>query len=488
MKNKSILYNLSILVTAGLLVKLLGMLNKIIITRILGVDGVSMYSLMMPTVMLLLGICSFSLSTSIQNIVSTNISKKSYSNRDLIKKCFIISTLLCCIISLITLIFNYSICHYLLKMDELQIPFLCFIPMYFFSSWGGVLKGYYHGHNKLNIYAFAQTLEQIIRILFSLFLIIYQEHFSLQTCLILIVLSMSVGEIFQFGFLFIYTIFFTKIKNETNIIYKYSDFMKTSTTLTISRLITSIAFFLEPIIFTYAFTLTGMSSTIANRYFGILHGYVIPLVITGSFITGAINQAILPSLTSNKTNIEKTKDIISKSLFLSLIPGVLFFFLTFFYSNEVLTFVYGTNIGSIYLKLLGISAFISYFDGVFYAVLLAHNQEKKMLLHNIISSFIKLLLMFTFVQIPLLNAIGLPLSYAIVSVIGSIYGYYKLIKITNYKIKVKSLLQSIALISLVLVYGFISYNKIPFILVIPFICIITGAICLIYYKTTFKAE
>lgn len=488
MKKTSILYNLSVLVTAGVLVKVLGLVNKIIISRVLGIDGVSMFALMMPTVMLLLGICSFSLSSSIQNIVSSNIIKKKYSNRDLIIKCFTLSTLLCCVISLVILIFNYSICHYLLKMDELQVPFLFFIPMYFFSSWGGVLKGYYHGHNKLNIYAFAQALEQVIRILFSLFIVFFGSSFSLQTCLILIILAMSIGEVFQFGFLAIYSLFFTKVKNKTDIKYQYSDFIGTSFTLTFSRLICSIAFFFEPIVFTYAFTLTGMSTDIATRYFGILHGYVIPLVITGSFITTAVNQAILPSLSMCKDDTNKTNSIISKSLFFSYVPAVLFFFSFFFYSSEILTLVYDTDIGSLYLKLLSISAFISYFDGVFNAVLIVHKKEKDMLWFNIFSHSLKLLLMFIFVQIPYLNGIGLALSYACTSILTTIYYIYKVIKLTKFKIKISSFLLSISCFTLIISLGYYYHSHISMILSFIFTSIIFLSLCSIYYKKAFKVE
>ncbi len=486
MRKTSILYNMSILVTAGAFVKILGIINKIIITRILGVEGISMYSIMMPTVMLLLGICSFSLSTSIQNIVSNNVNKQTYSNRDLIIKSFMLSTLLCSVISLITLIFNYYICHYLLKMDELQNAFIYFIPMYFFASYGGILKGYYHGHNKLNIYAFAQAFEQVVRITLSLIIILISDNLSLETCLILVVLSMGIGEFFQFIFLVIYTLFFTKINNKTYITYNYGDFVKTSFTLTINRLISSISFFFEPIVFTYAFILTGMSSIIATTYFGILHGYVLPIIATASFISTSLQQAILPSLIMNKNNSKKTCDIISKSMFLSFVPGLLLFYILYFYNKEILTIIYGTSIGSNYLKLMSLSVFISYFDGVFSSILLVNKYEKKMLLFNIFTSITKLVLLFILVQIPKLNAYGLPLWYSFISILCSLYGFSKLTKLTDYKIKITSIILVIISIICILSLGYLYYYNLNMILSIFLTSSIFLICSLIYYRTNFK--
>lgn len=486
MKKSNLLLNLSVLITTGAFVKILGMLNKIIITRVLGVQGVSLYAIMMPTVMLLLGICSFSLSSSIQNIVSSNINKQNYSNRDLIIKSFIISTLLCIIVSLITLIFNYAICHYLLKTDEVQNAFMYFIPMYFFASYGGVLKGYYHGHNKLKIYAFAQAFEQVIRIILSLLIFIFANDLSLENCLILVVLSMGIGEFFQFLFLVIYSLFFTKLNNKTDITYKYSDFMVTSFTLTLNRLISSIGNFLEPIIFTYAFTLTGMSSSIATTQFGILHGYVIPLIITGSFISGSLQQAFLPSLTISKNNNKEFNLLLSKSFFLSFIPAILLFYLLLFYSKELLQLVYSNSIGKEYLSLMSLTAFISYFDGIFSSLLIIYKKENKMLIFNIFTSFIKLLLIFTFVQIPLLNGFGLPLSYSIVSIISCIYGIKQLYKLTTYRFSIRSILLSLFSFIYFICIGYIFSLQSNIILNISFTSLIYLLLALNVYRLYFK--
>ena len=82
------------------MIKVLGLLNKIIITRLLGTTGMALYIMAFPTILLLINISSFSLNITISKIVSENTKTHNYSEKRLIKQGFLLST----IISIITII------------------------------------------------------------------------------------------------------------------------------------------------------------------------------------------------------------------------------------------------------------------------------------------------------------------------------------------------------------------------------------------------
>ena len=191
----SILKNLSILISFGLAVKLLGLFNRIILSRALSIDGLAYYTKLMPIAALFMTIASFSLGPVITQTVSKNISKIPYSNRDLIKKSIVTATTTASIVSLIHLLFNYIICHYLLRMDILIKPFIFFIPLYYLQSYSAILKGYFHGHGKMDTYAIGQLLEQIIRIVLVYILIIPQAKINIISGVIAAILTLSIGEL-----------------------------------------------------------------------------------------------------------------------------------------------------------------------------------------------------------------------------------------------------------------------------------------------------
>ena len=96
-------------------------------------------------------------------------------------------------------------------MDELIKPFVFFIPLYFLTSYTAVFKGYFHGHDKMDIYALGQLIEQIIRIILVFIFIKPQMEKGLINGVIATIISLSIAEIFQNIYLFIRALFFTKI-------------------------------------------------------------------------------------------------------------------------------------------------------------------------------------------------------------------------------------------------------------------------------------
>ena len=435
----TIVKNLSILLTFGLAVKVLGLFNKIILSRALEIDGLSYYTKLLPIATLFMTIASFSLSPIITQTVSKNISKLPYSNRDLIKKSLITATTTASIVSIIHLVFNYVICHYLLRMDILIKPFLFFIPLYYLQSYGGILKGYFHGHNKMDIYAIGQLLEQITRIILVYILIIPQIKVSIINGVVAAIITLSVGEIIQNLYMFINLIFYTKLKGKTTLKTEYKEIIKPAFNLTTNRLLSSITMFLEPIIYTYAFMRTGLSSKIADEFYAIIHGYSIPLILTTNFIAIAIETAILPSITTynNQKEYNKVNETVNKALLICFISGAIISYIFFNFSNELMYLFYKTTKGALYLKIMAIPSFIAYFEGVFVSLLVATNNEKKLVINTIITNSLHLLILYILVSTPLFNAMGLVISFSITMCLSTLILYTLSIKHTSYRINLK---------------------------------------------------
>lgn len=68
--DNKLIKNIFILLLSGLITKIIGMLGKIIYTRIAGINIVSLYTMLMPTFMLIITICQFSLPLSVSKLVA----------------------------------------------------------------------------------------------------------------------------------------------------------------------------------------------------------------------------------------------------------------------------------------------------------------------------------------------------------------------------------------------------------------------------------
>lgn len=438
-RKTSIIKNLTILLSFGLIVKLLGLFNRIILSRSLTIEGLAYYTKMLPIASLFMTIASFSLGPVITQIVSKNISKKPYSNRDLIKKGFITATTTSSIVSIIHLILNFVICHYLLRMDILIKPFLLFIPLYYLQSYTAIFKGYFHGHGKMETYAIGQLLEQVTRIILVYIFIIPQIKINIINGVVAAIITLSIGEIVQNLYMFINVLFFTKIKGQTKIKTEYQNIVKPAISLTLNKLLSSVAVFLEPIIYTFAFLQTGLSSKIADEFYGIIHGYAIPIILTTNFISIAIESAILPSLTNAYINKDKNKfkQIVDKALLFCFIPGAIISFLYYNFSYEIMFLFYKTTKGAYFIKIMAIPSFIAYFEGVFVSALIATDNEKKLVISTIITNVVHLLTIYILVSIPYFNAMGLVISFCIIMILSTAILYYLCRKKDCYKLSKK---------------------------------------------------
>ena len=70
MKNNKFIVSTLILIIGGMFTKLLGFIIKIIYTRIIGEDAISLYMLVMPTYSLLITIASLALPIAISKLVA----------------------------------------------------------------------------------------------------------------------------------------------------------------------------------------------------------------------------------------------------------------------------------------------------------------------------------------------------------------------------------------------------------------------------------
>jgi stage V sporulation protein B len=72
MKKSKFIKSTIILIISGMITKLTSMVIKIVMTRLVGVEGMGIYMLISPTFMLLIGLAQFGFPIAISKLVSEN--------------------------------------------------------------------------------------------------------------------------------------------------------------------------------------------------------------------------------------------------------------------------------------------------------------------------------------------------------------------------------------------------------------------------------
>lgn len=386
-KNNLLIKNIIILLVSGALAKILGMLGKIIYTRIAGVNVVGLYTMITPTFMLIISICQFSFPISISKISA----EEKYDNKSLLKSAyfvgFIISIILIIILILTSNLIATSLHNKLLAPAILSISAI--IPFVMISS---VQRGFLHGKEDMLPASITNVTEEIIKIILILFLL---------------PIAISKGDITSVIFL----ILFNVITETSNILFmqkainkKYisnkkgkvnkkiiKEILSISIPTTSVRLIASIGFFLEPIILTNTLLSSGYSPNYITMEYGIINSYIVPLLSIPSFFSISIASALLPNITkayANKKYDEFNRKLL-KLMFLSMLVGAVCLTVILIFPNEILKLVYNVNFGINYIYLIGPFFLILYMQPTLSVALQAMDKTNKLFLTSTISVIIK---------------------------------------------------------------------------------------------------
>lgn len=404
-----------ILVIGGLITKLFGMFIRIIITRSVGTEGIGLYMLILPTFNLFITIATLSLPISISKIVAED----SRNNKKLVLGIIPIILIFNIFIMLIIIFISPLIAEYLLHNKSLTLPIIATSFTLPFISISSIIKGYFFGKQKMFPHVISNITEQIIRIVIIIILTPFLLKRGIIYAVTGLVLFNIISEVSSILVLLLFLPRKVKI-NKDDLRYNkrnIKDLLNIAIPNTTSRLISSIGLFLEPIIITFVYIKLGYSNTYITEDYGVISGYVLPMVTMPSFLSAAISSALLPVITKyykmKKNNFVKKK--IKQAIFFSLLIGVpctilLFFFPEFFLSN-----IFNTTQGVNYLKLAAPIYLISYVLGPIISALQAIDESKVILKSTFIGITIKTLVLFvlTFLDIGMNSLLFSSLIYNI---------------------------------------------------------------------------
>ena len=360
MKKNKFIKSTIILIIGGMITKLTSMVIKIITTRLVGVEGMGIYMLIAPTFMLLINLSKFGFPIAISKLVSEN----KRNNRKLVFGIIPISLLLNLIIILFLLFFSKFLSYNLLKEPRTFYGLISIGFVLPFISISSILRGYFFGKERMVPHVISNITEDIVRLIIIIIGIPFYLLKGLEYTIAFLVLSNIFSELTSILILFIFIPKNFKVEPKDFIPNKIyvKDVLDISLPGTGSRLISNIGHFFEPIIITYVLLKGGYSNQFILTEYGIITGYIMPLLLMPSFFTMAISNALIPTISYAMANNQKqeAKNKIKQALFFSLLIGVSITIIFISFPNLLLKLIYNKVIGINYLRFLA-PIFILYY-------------------------------------------------------------------------------------------------------------------------------
>ena len=390
MKSKFIKSTL-ILIIGGAINKVLAMIIKIFLTRSIGDNGIGEYMLIMPTFNLFITLCTLSLPISISKVVSEGKRGKKVV-LSLVPICFLYNLFL----MLMLILLAPFIANNLLNNRDTLLPIMGISLTLPFICLSSILKGYFYGKERMTPYIISNIIEQIIRLIFIIYLIPKLMIYGINITLLGVVLINIISELSSVIMLIIFIpnrhINLSDFKMDKTIL---KDILNISINATGSRFIGSISYFLEPIILTAILLKNGYTSNMIALAYGTITGYVFPLLLIPSFFTMAISTSLLPVVSSNlakkRTNYAKKKlhEAIIISLFIGIISTTIFMLIP----DILLKFIYNTASGITYVRIIAPFFLMHYIQGPLTSYMQAANMANTAMKGTLKGAIIKNILL-----------------------------------------------------------------------------------------------
>lgn len=390
MKNKFIKSTI-ILILGGGITKILAMVIKIFLTRSIGDEGIGLYMLILPTFNLFITLCTMSLSTSISKLVS----EKGFGKK-IVLPLVPISLFYNFILMILLIITAPYIAKYLLNEPRAYYPIMGISFTLPFICISNILKGYFYGKENMSPYVISNIVEQSVRLFFIIFMIPKLLVYGINIAVLGVVLINVISEFASIVCLILFIpnkkIEFTDFKSDKLII---KDILNISLSSTGSRLIGSISYFLEPIILTFIMGLVGYSNSYIVSSYGVITGYVFPLLLIPSFFTMAISTSLLPVISNNyaRGNYQYTRKKLKQALIISLLIGIFFTLIFMIFPEVLLKIIYNTSLGGDYIRIVAPFFLLHYIQGPLTSYLQAVDKSKEAMFGTLVGAIIKNILL-----------------------------------------------------------------------------------------------
>lgn len=409
----------------GLLTKVLGMIIKIIMTRIVGIEGTGLYMLIFPTFALFMTISQLGFPTAISKLVSED----KYNNKNIVFSIIPFSLILNIVLMIIIILIAPILSNDLLKDSRCYYPILAIGLVLPFDTLSSILRGYFFGKQRMVPHVVSNITEQITRLILITITIPTLLDKSLVYAVSGLILVNVISELMSSLVLFFFLPKKFKItkKDIRPDPLNLKAILGISLPTTSSRIIGSIGYFLEPIILTFVLLKTGYSNSFIIQEYGIISGYVLPLLLLPSFFTGAISQALLPVVSKAYANNNKLyiKKKIKQAIYFSLLIGIPVTLIFEIIPDIPLKLIYNTNLGIPYIRFLAPVCLIQYIQSPLASSLDAIGKSKINMNTTIIGMSIRIISLLTFSAFKI-GIWGLILGISISTIYITWYNYKKL--------------------------------------------------------------
>ncbi len=456
-----------ILMIAGLITRVLGFLNRIVIARFIGEEGVGLYMMALPSLFLVIAAVQLGMPIAISKFVAEATARGDHqkTKKILVVALSVTGGLSAIFTPVLFLLAPYLSTH-VFTDSRTYYPLIAIIPIIPIAAISAVLRGYFQGRQNMKPHAISMVVEQVVRIsmiaAFTKAFLPYGIEYAAAGAMI----ASVIGELASL----LYLMLMFKLRKPFRLRKKFlhyaangkdtlMELLSISIPATGSRMVGSITWFVEPIVVARSLAAAGVATGVATAQYGELAGYALPLLMLPSFITISLGVSLVPAVSEaySKGNIKQVVHRIQQSLRLSFLSGTLAVVVLFVLAHPIMEAVYHNEHAGIYVRFMAPFFIFFFYQGPLNSALQALNMAKAAMFNSIIGSATKIILIMTLVAQPSFGIMGAAIAICVSTVLVTLLHFATVMKKVHLTIYLHEYLMALIVMIITGILGHMLY-------------------------------
>lgn len=447
-----------ILTISSIIVKIIGSLNWIILSRIMGGEGIGIYQMGFPIYLMAITVSSAGIPVAISIITSEKLAKKDFLGA---KRIFSVSLRLLFVTGLVFSLLLFFGASWLIDQHWIRDPrayysIIALAPAVFFVTFLSSFRGYLQGWQIMTPTAVSEIVEQLMRVLTMIFFAQMFLPYGLKYAAGGASMGAGVGA---FCALCVLTWFYTKLKKQFQFklvsqnkssevepaFHIIKRLLKLALPVSLSSLMLPIVANLDLLIVPTRLGVAGYSISQSTELFGYLTGMAVPLVNLASIFTAAMAINLVPAISQGKTLNDlvgikaKTSTAFKVTAMISIPSSIGLYTL----ADKISTLIYNAPNAAPAIQIMSLGIFMLGLHQISTGILQGLGKTRIPVQNMIIAAALKVVFNWHFTALPAYGIKGAAFATVIDFSIAACLNLYFIHKYTGFKLPIINVLKSL---------------------------------------------
>ena len=442
--NSKFLKGTMILTISSIIVKVIGSLNWIILSRVLGGEGIGLYQMGFPIYLMAITVSSAGVPVAISIITSEKLANKDYRGA---KRVFNVSLRLLLVSGLIfssALFFgaDFLINQHIIRDSRAYYSIIALAPAVFFVTFLASFRGYLQGWQIMTPTATSEVVEQLVRVITMLVFADLFMPYGLAYAAGGASMGAGAGA---FCALLVLMWFYRRLKRRLHAEIEAQDdsiptesaghiikrLLKLALPVSLTSLMLPIGANLDLLIVPQRLEAAGFDVRHATELFGYLTGMAVPLVNLATIFTAAMTISLVPSISESRAleRFDAIRDKIRLAFRVAMIITFPCFMGLFFLAEKVAALIYNAPGAAGAIQTMSVGILFLGMHQISTGILQGLGKTAIPVINMILACIVKVVMSWWLTAIPFLGIKGASMAtvadFAVAAIInmGFIYKY-----------------------------------------------------------------